>query len=58
MEKLVISFYSLILATLKQSKAAKYMPPMFFFFFSGAEFPTIANLILKKEYFVARFFLF
>ncbi len=56
MKKLVISFYSLIFATLKPSKPAKYTPPMFFF--SGAEFPTIANLIFKKEYFVARFLYF
>jgi hypothetical protein len=28
------------------------------FFFLGAEFSTIANLILKKEYFVAIFFYF
>lgn len=50
MKKLAISFYSLIFATLQPSKPAKYTPPIKFF--SEAEFPTIANLIFKKEFFL------
>lgn len=41
MKKLAISFYSIIFATLKPSKPAKYTPPMFFFFFQGKNFSLL-----------------
>jgi hypothetical protein len=48
MEKLVISFYSLIFATLKPSKPAKYTPPMFLG--GGQNFPLLQDFsILKKN---------
>jgi len=42
----------------KTIQTSQVHTPNVFFFFSGEEFLTIANLILKKEYFVARFLYF
>jgi hypothetical protein len=56
MEKLAISFYSAIFATLKPSKPAKYTPLMVFFW--GGRISHYCKFNLFKKYFVARFLYF